>query len=416
MPFQGFEGPAGTGKTHRLIEAVRNRVAEVEMQPHSRILALTFMHGSRRRLEERLAQPVETRGRTACMTIDSFANYIVRRWQNCLPALPDMKQFNEVCDACGQLLERADIQRWVHASFPILAVDEAQELAPSRLRIVRALAERIDTFVAADEFQCLDEGLDTGPFLDWFNAGNVQRLHQVRRTNQPGLLAAAQAVRGNAPPQPGVGLEIRHEFPGQMPFAIGHAVRRDRAGTAVIIAPGGGAWASDVIARLAVGLQTANQVVPAMRLGWEAGSTEEAERVTGIVCPEDGIAAADLIAGLGALVDPPLWLKTVISSVEQGRRVRGQQNWSREQVKDLCERKASAHRAYGYGHSRNIPVLSIHGAKNRQFRNVVVLWGPTVGGADDYKRRLLYNAITRAEQRCTVFVRTQALLNAAPFA
>src|SRR3546814_2727 len=92
------------------------------------------------------------------------------------------------------------------------------------------------------------------------------------------------------------------------------------------------------------------------------------------------------------------------------------QEWSKEQVQDLCERKASAYRAYGYGHSRNVPVLTIHGAKNRQFRNVVVLWGPGVVGTDDYKRRLLYNAITRAEQRCTVFVQTKALLNAAPFA
>src|SRR3546814_2703741 len=66
------------------------------MQPHNRILALTFMHGSRRRLEERLAQPAETRGRVTCMTIDSFANHVVRRWQSCLGELPDMKQFDQV--------------------------------------------------------------------------------------------------------------------------------------------------------------------------------------------------------------------------------------------------------------------------------------------------------------------------------
>ncbi len=416
MPFQGYEGPAGTGKTHQLIEAVRNRTAELELQPHSRILALTFMHGSRRRLEERLTQPAETRGRIACMTIDSFAHHVIRRWQARLGELPDMKNFEEVCDSCGQLVEQEDIQRWVRTTFPILAVDEAQELSPSRLRIVRALAESMDAFVAADEFQCLDEGLDTGPFLNWFNTGNVTRLNQARRTNQPGLLAAAQALREGAAPQAGPGLAIRYEFPGQMPFAIGHAINRDRKGTAVLVAPGSGPWASDIIQRLAGGMQTAAQVVPPTPLSWETGSADEAARVLSAVCPGAHVGTADLVAGLAQLAEPPPWLKTMIDSVEHGRRAHGQQDWSNEQVKNLCERKASAYRAYGYGHSRSIPVLSIHGAKNRQFRNVVLLWGPGVMGSDDYKRRLLYNAITRAEQRCTVFVRTQQLLRAVPFA
>lgn len=415
MPFKGFEGPAGTGKTHHLIEAVRGRTAELVMQPHSRILALTFMHGSRRRLEERLAQPAETRGRVTCMTIDSFANHVVRRWQSYLAQLPDMKQFDQVCDSCGQLLERPEVVRWVHSAFPILAVDEAQELAPPRLRIVRALSERLDAFVAADEFQCLDQELDTGPFVDWFNAGNVQQLNQVRRTNQPGLLAGALALRGGNPLQAGVGLAFSYQFPAQMPFAIGHAINRDRLGTAVIVAPGSGPWATTVIQRLSAGMQTPNQVVPPTRLGWETGSSEEAGRVSGTVCPGESVETADLIAGLFGIAEQPPWLKTVIASVQHGRRALGQQDWSKEQVHDLCERKASAYRAYGYGHSRNVPVLTIHGAKNRQFRNVVVLWGPGVIGTDDYKRRLLYNAITRAEQRCTVFVQTQALLNAAPF-
>jgi hypothetical protein len=417
MPLQGFEGPAGTGKTHHLIEAVRERVAAAQMQPQQRILALTFMHGSRRRLDERLAQHVESRGRVTCMTIDAFANHIVRRWQACLAGLPDMKQFDQVCDACGQLLERAEVLGWVHRAFPILAVDEAQELSPPRLRIIRALAEHLDAFVAADEFQCLDEGLDTGPFLQWFNAGNVQQLQQVRRTNQQGLLAGAQALRGGGFPQAGAGLAMSYQFPAQMPFAIGHAINRDRQGAAVIVAPGSTAWATSVIERLAAGMQTPNQVVPATRLAWEAGASDEAARVSAAVCPGDNVGTADLLAGLAGFVEPPPWLKTVVSSVDHGRRAHARQDWSRADVLDLCERKASAHRAFGYGRTRNIvPVLSIHGAKNRQFRNVVVLWGPGVVGSDDYKRRLLYNAITRAELRCTVFVQTQALLNAAPFA
>src|SRR3546814_12509154 len=96
----------------------------------------------------------------------------------------------------------------------------------------------------------LDEGLDTGPFVDWFNAGNVQQLNQVRRTNQAGLLDGALALRGGGFPQPGAGLLLGYRFPAQMPFAIGHAINRDRQGTAVIVAHGSGPWASPVIQRL----------------------------------------------------------------------------------------------------------------------------------------------------------------------
>jgi len=165
MPFVGFEGPAGTGKTHELIETVRGRVVAPGILPHQRILALTFMHGSRRRLDERLAGTVETRGRSSCVTIDSFAAHLLRRWQAVAGALPEMSQFDEVCDSCGSLLERPEIAHWVTASFPIIAIDEAQELKPCRLRIVKALAADADLYVAADEFQCLDEDIDTAPFV-----------------------------------------------------------------------------------------------------------------------------------------------------------------------------------------------------------------------------------------------------------
>src|SRR3546814_17053840 len=100
-----------------------------------------------------------------------------------------------------------------------------------RSRIVRALADKLDAFVAADEFQCLDEGLDTGPFVDWFNAGNVQQLNQVRRTNQKGLLDGALALRGWGYPQPGAGLLLGYRFTAHMPFDIRPALYRDRQGT-----------------------------------------------------------------------------------------------------------------------------------------------------------------------------------------
>src|SRR3546814_1078688 len=108
-------------------------------------------------------------------------------------------------------------------------------------------------------------------------------------------------------------------FPAQMPFAIVHAINRDRQGTAVIVAPGSGPWASTVIQRLTAGLQTATQVVPPTQLSWETGSTEEAGRVSAAVCPDDHVGTANLIAGLASLAEPPPWLKTVVGSVNHRR-------------------------------------------------------------------------------------------------
>ena len=61
-------------------------------------------------------------------------------------------------------------------------------------------------------------------------------------------------------------------------------------------------------------------------------------------------------------------------------------------------------------------VMTIHRAKNREFADVLVLWPHTVGGGADQQRRLLYNAITRAQQRCSVVVFGQGRMQRAPFA
>lgn len=59
--------------------------------------------------------------------------------------------------------------------------------------------------------------------------------------------------------------------------------------------------------------------------------------------------------------------------------------------------------------------MTIHGAKNREFDNVIVLWPAAVGGSDDQKRRLLYNAVTRAKERCVVLVQASAHMSRPPF-
>lgn len=420
MPFQGFEGPAGTGKTHQLIAAAGAHCGASPLAPHHRVLALTFMHGSRRRLEERLSSPGPLRGQHTCMTIDSFAADIVRRWRTLASALAiQAGDFNQTCDAAGRLLEHPQVAKWVAASYPVILVDEAQELAPPRLRVIRALTAHVALYVAADEFQCLDEDIDTTPFMDWFRTGRIIPLTQVRRTSHQGLLDAALALReGRTMPIKGLGLKISYERPNQMPFAIGHALhnaRRAGGSIAMIVAPGTARWVDGLLPRLRQGMQTSRQTVLPLSIERETRTADDITRIMKILGNGTIIPTAEAVRLLQAIPDPPAWLPQITVALAYQQRACAVQEWTPVALQKLVERKASLHRAYGYQRQSGIPVITIQSAKNRQFRNVVVLWGAGVKGDDQRKGRLLYNAITRAESHCTVFVQTQQLLSGSPF-
>ena len=72
---------------------------------------------------------------------------------------------------------------------------------------------------------------------------------------------------------------------------------------------------------------------------------------------------------------------------------------------------------YIRGSDKRRQSLLIHQAKNREFDSVVILWTYSLAGgaSDEYKRRLLYNAITRAKRSCTVIVLGPNRINSAPF-
>lgn len=196
MTLFTVEGPAGCGKTFRLMGALGEALAAVPLQEGQRVLALTFMHGARRRLNDKLVTVPGLKRRFKCVTIDSFAWRLLRRWRGLAAALgiqpPQEDQYDAQCDAAGMLLERSEVRGWVTTSFPIVLVDEAQDLKPQRLRMLSALAQSARTLIAADEFQCLDAALRPNPLIGWMRGVcEPEILNQVRRTNVPALLTAA---------------------------------------------------------------------------------------------------------------------------------------------------------------------------------------------------------------------------------
>jgi hypothetical protein len=137
MPVTAFEGPAGTGKTYRLMEQLGTALGDRALTPHERVLALTFMHGARRRLHSRLGDVDGLSGRFQATTLDSFAWRLVHRWRNLAGklgyAIPSEEQYDQTCALAATLIARPAVKSWVVMSYPVIVVDEAQDLSSERI-------------------------------------------------------------------------------------------------------------------------------------------------------------------------------------------------------------------------------------------------------------------------------------------
>lgn len=149
MTVRAVEGAAGCGKTFRLLEMLGETLAAHPLADGQRVLALTFMHGSRRRLANRLRAIDGLLGRVECCTVDGFAWRMYRRWRGLATALGITPrtggEFDAVCDAAGMLLEQPQVRDWLSQAFLLCWLTKARIFGlsvcgcwlPSRLLHVR---------------------------------------------------------------------------------------------------------------------------------------------------------------------------------------------------------------------------------------------------------------------------------------
>lgn len=414
-------GGAGCGKTYQLMQALGAHLEAAPLQDGQRVLALTFMHGSRRRLEERLRTLSAIRGRSDCSTIDSFAWRLVQRWRALAAALGyaniEANEHERICDAAGALLQMNDVRGWVAASFPVLLVDEAQDLTKNRLRVIDGLAARLHTFVAADEFQCLIEDLRPNPACVWLSqVCPVEELKQPRRTDVAELLDAAAAIRGGGAPKSGklfrVELTPKPQLAGA--WLSSNLSWYGGGGKSVaIITPTLGSFARAVLAW--VGSNKTKKGVGPYSISWEESEAKAASIfLSDLRLPELGDMSS-IVALISAAGDPRV-ARDVAEWMHIQRRTRSKMEFSKEEVERLIERSFIQRRRVVGGDTKGWKGMTVHGAKNREFDCVIVVWPAAIGGGDDQKRRLLYNAVTRAKERCLVLVQAKACLSQAPFA
>ncbi len=444
MTFDFFEGPAGSGKTFNMVAHARQLVENDALDEGQRMLALTFMNGARRRLTESLNAESSFRRKFDCLTFDSFAQKLVKRRSTKLTdemrqQAEALGQFHGPCFLAGELLKDAEVSRWVARTYPLVLVDEAQDLDVHRQGIILGLKECCTTVVAADSFQCLSDGQETVNFIDQLNsAGTTHSLTQCHRTNKGGLLAAALAVRkgenildvlnkqtigknGNVH-WIGEGIELswvpaNARNPGLLAWTIAFQLSRGTDDVAILTPD-----ARSIIIRNGIASVRERSwnwprggTFGPFSATWEGNDNAIVDSIAeSLELP--AIVSYDELCGLFDKHLVNSIVKTVDRRVRRLQRVTGQNEFEKSQLETFISDAVRANERLGFKKSSKIKVMSIHGAKNREFDRVIVLWPQSVTGSDEHKRRLIYNAMTRAKNHCAIIVLGKDRLNSAPFA
>jgi len=415
MTFDFFEGAAGTGKTYNLVGRAGELARGGALGDGHRLLALTFMNGARRRLDARLGESQAFRRRFDCETFDVFARTLATRRRSLITqAMREqaaaLNEFDGPCCLAAALLEHEPVRQWVARTFPLVLVDEAQDLDEHRMCMLQGLSSSCCIVAAADAFQCLHDGRDTAPLMGWLeNAGQTQRLTQPRRTQQQGLLAAALAVRegrdvktvltantfNNRTTWNGAGFRLL-EAPATsanhalLSWAIANEIAQ-RQGPFVLLTPDAG----NAIIRAA--LTTVRTKQWTRKNGatfgpyphvWDRHDAEEADALLADIALPETASCADLRAILTPLAGHAAVARAIIR-MDRLRRVHGQAGFTAAQVTEFV-REAIRNRArLGFRQHRGHLAMTIQRAKNREFPNVMVLWPHTAAGSSEHLRRLL---------------------------
>ena len=421
MSVWGVSGAAGFGKTYRLIKKLEEELASSPLKPGQSVLALTFMHGARQRLEQRLRSVAGLNGRYNCITVDSFARSTRHRWRMLAthlgqPPVHDL-DFTKQCALTAELVERDVVGRWLGSGYPMVILDEAQDLDQERLRLVAAMSEHAHVLVAFDDFQCLKQEQRPSPVVDWLlTVCEPEVLQKPQRTNVQELLNAASAIRDGAPPVSGKHFKvIGFKAPGMATayLACQFAFNVHRQSIAIITPARSGGYAEKLVSDIS------SKPCGTRRLGpyptkWEGHDSSALSDLESQPIPEESTIEG-AINGVSNMQDSTLKV-ALLSWLRKQEQVVGRTTITKTEIQARAELVITHHRAHVHRSDLGRRALTVHQAKNREFDGVFVIWPYTVGSDDEGKRRLLYNAVTRAKKWCYVFVQGEDALRKPPFA
>lgn len=425
-------GPAGSGKTHALIAEIEKLTIGTTLPRESGVLAITFMHGARRRLEVRLRHLRKKGLSVQCETIDSFCLRIVNRFRRYLGKTRPISVQLGVSDevwidgdretrasitairrAAVKVLACSCVSHAIGKSYPIIVVDEFQDCDHDLLAIVSQLWTMSNLLVAADDFQHLSSDPDC-PAVAWLNERNAETviLEGNKRTNISKLIESALALRsGTKAPD---SIDLMPIAPGIAAWEISSRIAWNKipfGKSKVIISPvrpASAPWLKSVLESLERELGKQKKIGP-YPFRWEGSEQEELKEMSADIISNIGEAqtvSKAFLADLSHSKDA-----VVRAAAVRGLRLlslRGVQDLTVEEFLDILGR--SSHSAFAFRRERDHArlAISVHGAKNREFDYVFIAWPYQVSGNDLFKRKLLYNAITRARVEAVLFVQGDA--------
>lgn len=363
------------------------------------------------------------RGRYHCGTADSFAWSVVRRWRTLARRLSAKElaedDYDQVCSLAGDLLAATTVSRWVSQAFPILVVDEFQDSKGGQLAMISALSESATCIVAADGFQDLEDTEGDSAVL-WAQANSrIERLDDIHRTSASGLLKASRALReGRDVPENGNGFWVlgAHNHDVGASFVSRNLKWWWSCADIAILTPVGpdhSQFVRKLVARVEEKPISKPPVGP-YRLPWEESQEKECSRfIEELGLPDDPNAEVCCdglsFAGVGGLG------RGLHDWIRRQRCVAGRTTFTAEEIRRETRRVHQRLRGYRRVRGSGVRMMTIHQAKNREFHSVIVLWPYQVAGTAERKRRLLYNAITRAKSRALVVVQNRNRVQQPPF-
>lgn len=349
-------------------------------------------------------------------TIDRFARSVLHARRSLARdlSLSMTQQYDADCAAAAQLIAHPGVAAWISNSYPIIIADELQDADLGRLGIIQALASSCDLIIAADEFQCLNAALLPSQAVAWMHdACTLTPLGGNHRTKNTSLLRAASLLRsGKNLPNSGLIPVSVPRGPNAHAFSIAQHLDRHPGESVAIITPSATTSFTNAIERLSGKVGKTRRFAPRHVHVERSTDVELTETKTQIVFRDRrdiaGCVAELRRSGNHHLFRLADWLlhKHRVSSLDQV-------------TDDLVEERLSLilhqSRSYGAAKERQLAAMTVHAAKNREFDGVVIFWPYRLGGSDDHRRRLLYNAITRAKSWCCVVLEGDSISNSTPF-
>lgn len=424
MTVWAVNGAAGFGKTYRLLQRTGEDLKICPLAAGQQVVALTFMHGARQRLEQKLRALPELRGKYQCLTVDGFARSLRWRWRflarSIGQASTDAVSFDEQCSLAAELVRRPVVGNWLAMGYPCMLLDEGQDLDTHRLRLIEALALWTHVLIAYDDFQCLKVELRPSPVSMWLpTVCKPEELSKPQRCSVPALLDASTALRSGLAPVAGQGFKIAAcasaaQAAALLASTIHFArIKTPKCSIAVITPARKGGYADEVVEMVTTKACGSKKLGP-FKLRWEVAESPLLEAVEQMAF--DGEKPCDEVVNkVLAEADEGPALDALIRWVLRQRDVAGRVGITFPELIAQARRVIAVTRARANRTDSGARALTVHQAKNREFDIVIAIWPYTVAQDDEGKRRLLYNALTRAKRQCTVIVQGAASTSKPPF-